>query len=163
MNDEGAAERFVGFSDDQDFDPDQPEAALPFELAGVAALPAGFASAALEAIARCGTRNGIALDVPSFVPVRAAVRTWNGYSMGEPVIGFITWRSVGEVRMNGVPGLLVAEMTVTDDAPVDETIADARVDLYFVAFATDSDAERVALVRTPGFPLPLDRAAQGAE
>jgi hypothetical protein len=160
MNDEGAAERFEGFSDDQDFDPDQPEEARPFELADPALLPAALVPAALEAIARCGTRKGVALDVPSFVPTRAAVRTWNGYVMGEPVIGFITWRGVGEVRVNGVPGVLVAEMTVTDDEPVDATIADAR---YFVAFATASDAERVALVRTPGFPLPLDRAAQGAE
>lgn len=162
MNDEGAAERFEGFSDDQDFDPDQPEAARPFEVTELAVLPPRLASAALEAIARCATRNGVALDVPSFVPARAAIRTWNGYAMGEPVIGFITWRGVGEVRMNGVPGVLVAEMTVTDDAPVD-AIADARLDLYFVAFAMASDAERVALVRTPGFPLPLDRAAQGAE
>jgi hypothetical protein len=94
---------------------------------------------------------------------RPGTSQWNGYSMGEPVIGFVTWRGVGEVRMNGVPGLLVAEVTVTDDAPVEATLADARVDLYFVAFATASDAGRVAIVRTPGFPLPLDRDAGSTE
>lgn len=161
MNDEGIAERFAGFSDDQDFDPDQPEEARPFELADVGALPTRLAPAALEAIAGCGARSGLPLEMRSFVPTRAAVRTWNGYSMGEPVIGFVSWRGVSEVWMNGVPGLLVAEMTVTDDAP-DETIADAGVDLYFVAFATASDAERVALVRRPGFPLPLDRTMEVA-
>ncbi|ABS28201.1 hypothetical protein [Anaeromyxobacter sp. Fw109-5] len=161
MNDESAAAGFVGFFDEQDFDPDQPEEARPFELTDLAVLPAGLAPAALDAIARWGARNGVALDAPSFVPTRAAVRTWNGYSMGEPVIGLLTWRGVGEVRMNGVPGLLVAEVTVTDDAPIDATLADARVDLYFVAFATAFDAERVAIVRTPGFPFPLIGAVEG--
>ena len=66
------------------------------------------------------------------------------------------------MRLNGVPGLLVAELTVTDDEPAEAAIADGRIDLYFVAFATASDAERVALVRTPGFPLPLHRTMEAA-
>jgi hypothetical protein len=163
MNDERNAEPFAGFpDDDQDYDADQPEASRPFELTDVALLPAGFVPAALEAIARCCACNGVALDAPPFTPTRAAVRKWNGYSMGEPVIGLVDWRGVGEVRLNGVPGLLVAALTVMDDAPVDATIADGRIDLYFVAFATASDAGRVALVRTPGFPIPFDRAAESA-
>ena len=94
MNDECAPEPFAGFPGDQDFDPDQPEAARPFELTDVALLPAGFAAAVLEAFARSGARASLALNAASFVPTRAASRTWNGYSWGEPVIGFVDWRAV---------------------------------------------------------------------
>lgn len=151
------------FSGDQDFDPDQPDSAKPFEAVGVDQLPSGLPRAALDAVAEFGARTGIALDVSSFVPSRAALRAWYGYSMGEPVIGFVTRRGVGEVRLNGVPGLLVAEVTSMDDESADEALADAPLDVYFVAFATASEAERVALVRTPGFPLPLQRVAKCAE
>ncbi len=47
------------FSGDQDFDPDQPDAAKPFEAVGVDQLPHGLPRAALDAVAEFGARTGL--------------------------------------------------------------------------------------------------------
>jgi hypothetical protein len=91
---------FPGFSDDHDLDlgPDQPESRNAFEPIGLSVLPAALARAVPPMVARFGGRTGVRLELPCFEPTHGARRAWNGYAMGEPVIGFVTWRAVSEVR-----------------------------------------------------------------
>jgi hypothetical protein len=137
--------------------------ATPFVLVGANELPPALAAAALASLTAFGLRNGITLDVSPFVPTHGARRAWDGYSFGEPVIGLVTWRGVGEVRIGGVPGLLVAQVTAVDDETAGDALARAGTDVYFVSFATAADADRVVLTPEPGFPLPNAPGARDGE
>jgi hypothetical protein len=127
---------------------------VPFDSIPLDELPLGLVGAALEVLAGFGSRIGTALEVSDFAPMQAAWRHWMGYSHGEPVVEFTTWRGVGEVRIGGLPGLLAVDATACEDEPAADAIARGP-EVYFVPFATAHDAERIALAPRPGFPMPV--------